>query len=447
VPFALEVAALAAFDVVLRPQKQSGTTEGSFSLMARNDGNADLTVQFEATDPMEGCWYTFAPPQVVVPAGQHRQVQLSVRPRAPLPGEQPRAYPFTVTARPAEAAELARQVQGEWTQTARRVRDLRPILWWVLGGLLLIGAIAAVIAFWPSISSLFGGRGAAPEATVPIPSPDAPSTAPPTEVPPPTEPSPTGLTEATSTPYPTATPYPTGEPTPTATPPPTHTPLPTHTPEPTEPLVPSIAGTWIGTLEETSGAGRTFTAAVVIVQAPGSTTFTGDVFLYLNGALFNHYPIEGTFDGAKIRFNEPDGRHFWGTVDSGRLAGQVAWNCYECSGWGVFDLTGPWNGAMAGVWTGTLTETTGDGRTFKAILVINHSGRSNTFAGTIEFYLDDLSESYTLLDGTVDGTGFRCREEKGRHFWGTVSGNHLEGRVAWHCYDCSHWGVLDLFRE
>ncbi len=116
VDFDLEVVALPALELSLRPQRQSGTTEGIFNVQARNRGNANLTVQLEATDPEEGCRYTFNPPQLVLPPGQERLVQLKVQPKVPLVGEQAKSYLFTVTARPAEDPAMARQVQGEWIQ-------------------------------------------------------------------------------------------------------------------------------------------------------------------------------------------------------------------------------------------------------------------------------------------------------------------------------------------
>jgi hypothetical protein len=77
-----------------------------------------------AVDPEEGCRYTFDPPQVVVPAGQERLVQLNVQPKVPLSTAAARTYPFTVTARPAEAPGLTRQVHGEWVHSPP-VFDLR----------------------------------------------------------------------------------------------------------------------------------------------------------------------------------------------------------------------------------------------------------------------------------------------------------------------------------
>jgi len=112
----LEVVAEHALEVALRPQRQTGVSKGVFRVQLKNAGNADLTIQFEATDPDEGCQYAFDPPQVVVPAGQEAQVQLTVQSKRALGGDQPRPYLFTVTARPLEAPKLARQVAGEWVQ-------------------------------------------------------------------------------------------------------------------------------------------------------------------------------------------------------------------------------------------------------------------------------------------------------------------------------------------
>src|SRR5205814_1026543 len=60
------------FEVSLRPQKQSGVYEGTFRLQIRNLDNAELILQMEATDPEEGCLYTFEPARVVAPAGSEQ---------------------------------------------------------------------------------------------------------------------------------------------------------------------------------------------------------------------------------------------------------------------------------------------------------------------------------------------------------------------------------------
>jgi uncharacterized membrane protein len=116
IDFDLEVVALPALELALRPQKQSGVSEGTFNLQVRNQGNADLTVHLEATDPEEGCLYTFKPSRLVLSPGQEQLVQLKAQPKVPLVGKQAKSYLFTVTARPAEDPGMARQVQGEWVQ-------------------------------------------------------------------------------------------------------------------------------------------------------------------------------------------------------------------------------------------------------------------------------------------------------------------------------------------
>ncbi len=141
--FDLEVVAQTVLEVALRPQKQSGQQEGVYNLQISNPGNTDLTVVLAATDPEEGCVYTFDRPQVVVPAGQERLAQLRVRAKAPPPGKQPKSYSFTVSARPVESPKLACQVQGEWEQLPRRKKPLWPI---PVAAALGLAAIAALVA-------------------------------------------------------------------------------------------------------------------------------------------------------------------------------------------------------------------------------------------------------------------------------------------------------------
>lgn len=145
----LQIAALTALDLTLRPQRQSGEKEGNYSLQLRNQGNADLTVQLDAMDPEDGCWYTFAPPRVQIPAGQERPVRLTVKPKAPPPQKQPKLYPFTIKAQPLEAPQLAREAQGQWEQLPKPKR-IWPIVLGVIGALALVTALAfLLIKFWP----------------------------------------------------------------------------------------------------------------------------------------------------------------------------------------------------------------------------------------------------------------------------------------------------------
>ncbi len=106
------------FEMSVRPQRQSGLTDGNFRLYVANHGNTDLNLQLEAGDPEEGCLYTLKPSVLSVPAGTERECHIYVQPRKPLSSLAARTYAFTVTARPREAPALTRQAQGEWVHTA-----------------------------------------------------------------------------------------------------------------------------------------------------------------------------------------------------------------------------------------------------------------------------------------------------------------------------------------
>ncbi len=112
----LTVAAYHQYNLNIRPRKQSGLIEGTYTLQVGNHCNTGLTLQFDAIDIEDGCRYTFDPPQMVVAAGQEQRGQLKVRPKAPLRGEAARTYSFTVTARPTEVQWLQQQAQGMWVQ-------------------------------------------------------------------------------------------------------------------------------------------------------------------------------------------------------------------------------------------------------------------------------------------------------------------------------------------
>jgi len=159
--FALVIGAQATLDVAIRPQKQSSLKQGVFTLQMANAGNTDLTLQLSATDPEEGCIYTFTPPQVRVPAGQSQVVQLLVQPKAPLTGKTTKTFSFTVTARPAGDPKLARQVQGQWEQLAPKRRRIWPFV--VAGAVALVAIAAVAIALaWPKIEERRKGGGPGP---------------------------------------------------------------------------------------------------------------------------------------------------------------------------------------------------------------------------------------------------------------------------------------------
>ncbi len=143
--FALEVGVQAALEVRLTPPSVRAARTASFAWQVSNQGNSDLTVLLEAVDPQGGCFFSFNPPQAVVPAGQSRSGQLTLQPTSPLPGKQPRVHSFTVAARPAEAPRLAQQVNGLWEELPRRT-FLLPILIGV--GVLLLAAAAVLFVLF-----------------------------------------------------------------------------------------------------------------------------------------------------------------------------------------------------------------------------------------------------------------------------------------------------------
>ncbi len=108
---------LPSFELALRPSRVTGTAEGAFTLTVSNGGSDDLSVGFEGADPAQACSFSFVPPQVLVRPGQEQAVQLKVRSVAPLSGSAAQVHAFTVTARPRDAPQAARQAQGEWEQT------------------------------------------------------------------------------------------------------------------------------------------------------------------------------------------------------------------------------------------------------------------------------------------------------------------------------------------
>ncbi|MEW5938156.1 MAG: serine/threonine-protein kinase [Chloroflexota bacterium] len=126
----------------------------------------------------------------------------------------------------------------------------------------------------------------------------------------------------------------------TATPLPTNTLIPTFTsvPSATLPAILDIVGAWSGYHAEVIGDKRSFILELTIYES-GADTFTADIQIFYNGALFQTNTAEGDFDGYNIRFTDNDGRHYWGTLQNGHLIGEVAWECYGCNVWGTFDLT------------------------------------------------------------------------------------------------------------
>ena len=102
-----------SLDVGLWPERRSAVGAGTFQLQLDNRGNTDLNLLLEGTDPAEACAYKFDAQRVTLPAGQSRQVRLTVAPIGRPPTDQPRVYNFTVRAVPEKAPHKAVQATGE----------------------------------------------------------------------------------------------------------------------------------------------------------------------------------------------------------------------------------------------------------------------------------------------------------------------------------------------
>jgi P pilus assembly chaperone PapD len=104
-----------ALTLTLHPQTLEVETVGEVDIEVTNESELNLAiVQFEAADPEEAYRYKFEPAEFdKLGAGQTRSVRLTLLPKDPRPRETTKTYPFTVTARLAEAPGLAWQATGE----------------------------------------------------------------------------------------------------------------------------------------------------------------------------------------------------------------------------------------------------------------------------------------------------------------------------------------------
>jgi len=111
---------------------------------------------------------------------------------------------------------------------------------------------------------------------------------------------------------------------------------PTKTPYPQ--IENSLDGIWFGFLDEPAKS-FDYNFEMTINQDFNSRTFTGNILITCANCNEENYTIlDGTWDGYNFRFRESEGRHYWGTFENGQMIGFVAWNCYDCSHWGTFNL-------------------------------------------------------------------------------------------------------------
>jgi serine/threonine protein kinase/P pilus assembly chaperone PapD len=105
-----------AFALELAPARQGSILGSAYTVQLTNQSDTPLDIQLEAADGEAACLFILEQPQVRLPPGERRSARLTVRPRAPLPGESARAHVFTVRARATDAPAVVREAQGEWQQ-------------------------------------------------------------------------------------------------------------------------------------------------------------------------------------------------------------------------------------------------------------------------------------------------------------------------------------------
>jgi tetratricopeptide (TPR) repeat protein len=100
-----------------------------------------------------------------------------------------------------------------------------------------------------------------------------------------------------------------------------------------------ITGSWVGSSVEVLGDNRNF-QMYLTVDPIDSTSFDGDIKLYLNGELFqSNYLVEGSVKNIYFKFKDEDGRYYWGHRHSNSLTGYISWDCYGCTYWGTIELS------------------------------------------------------------------------------------------------------------
>jgi hypothetical protein len=118
---------------------------GTYVITLNNQGNADVTQSFEASDPEEGLDYTFKPEEVTVPAGGSATVELvaKLRKKPKVDGE--KEYPFQVVVKPSGADKFspeARTLDGQLVYE-RKARPKPKMPRWLIG--VSAGVAAAII--------------------------------------------------------------------------------------------------------------------------------------------------------------------------------------------------------------------------------------------------------------------------------------------------------------
>ncbi len=101
-----------------------------------------------------------------------------------------------------------------------------------------------------------------------------------------------------------------------------------------------------------------------------------------------------------------------------------------------------------GIWQGTLTETTGDLRIFKAEMELVRVAGTNTITGELVYRLDEdpSYEEIHVLEGNMEGEAIKFTTDKGQYYTAVIAGSSLTADVSFECYQCAVWGRLELIR-
>lgn len=153
----VEVRTFAGLSVDMSPTRLVGQS-GTYVITLNNQGNADVTQSFEASDPEEGLNYNFKPEEVTVPAGGSATVELvaKLKKKPKIDGE--KEYPFQVVVKPSGADKFspeAKTLNGQLVYE-RKARPKPKIPRWLIG--VLAGVAVAII-----VILLLRGCGGPPE--------------------------------------------------------------------------------------------------------------------------------------------------------------------------------------------------------------------------------------------------------------------------------------------
>jgi len=139
----LTVHTFAGLGAEMSPTRVVGRS-GTYIITLNNQGNADVTQSFEASDPEEALSYTFKPKEITVPAGGSATVELSaqLKKKPKVAGE--KEYPFQVVVKPTGADKFspeAKTLNGQLVYE-HKARPKPRIPRWLIA---LIAVVAAVI--------------------------------------------------------------------------------------------------------------------------------------------------------------------------------------------------------------------------------------------------------------------------------------------------------------